>query len=104
MARGTRVDATRHARLRGRPAQGPGSADTWRGPRESTRTPEWRHVAVGGWHLEGPQVSGPWLGVWGGNAIAFSRPTFYTRDSLPFLPCGTMFPWKFSFAGHVAEP
>ena len=61
-----------------------------------------RHVVRGGWHLKGPLVSGPWLGVWGSNANAFSRPTFYTRYSLPFLPCGTMFPGKFVFAGHVA--
>ena len=32
----------------------------------------------GGWHLEGPRVSGPWLGVWGGNANVLSRSSFYT--------------------------
>ena len=50
-----------------------------------------RHVA-GGWQLEGPRVSGPWLEYWGGNAIALNRPTLYTDGALFFLPCVTMFP------------
>ena len=40
--------------------------------------------------MEGPRVSGPWLGVWGGNANALPHPTFYTNDSLVFISCGTM--------------
>ena len=32
--------------------------------------------------MEGPRVSGPWLGVWGGNANALPRPSFYTYDFL----------------------
>ena len=52
----------------------------------------------GGWQVKGPWVSGPWLEVWGGNANAFSRPTFYTYLLLNFLPCGTMSPWKITFA------
>ena len=60
MARGTRADVTRHARPRGRAARThvrrkwrTGGADMWRGPRESTQTPGWRHVA-GGLAAEGP--------------------------------------------------
>ena len=34
-----------------------------------------RHMA-GGWHMEGPQVSGPWLGIRGGNANALPHPIF----------------------------
>ena len=56
----------------------------------------------GGWQLEGPWVSGPWLGIWGGNAKALPRSKFYTRESPCFLSCGTMFPRKFTFAGDVA--
>ena len=51
--------------------------------------------------MEGPLVSGPWLGVWGGNANALLRLKFYMRDSLAFIPCGTMFPQNHCFAGDV---
>ena len=44
------------------------------------------------WHLEGLCVSGPWLGVWGSNAIALRRPLLYTQFFRPLSPCGTMFP------------
>ena len=53
--------------------------------------------------MKGPPVSGPWLECWGSNAKALPRSTFYTRDSRLFLPYGTMFPWKFIFAGDVAS-
>ena len=52
--------------------------------------------------MKGPRVSGLWLDSWGGNAKALFRPSLYTRHFPPFLPCGTMFPQKFVFAGHVA--
>ena len=29
-----------------------------------------------GRRMEGPQVSGPWLGIWGGNANVLLRPIF----------------------------
>ena len=53
----------------------------------------------GGWQVKGPRVSGPCLEVWGSNANAFSRPTFYTNLFPNFLPCGTMSLRKISFAG-----
>ena len=43
-----------------------------------------------GQHMEGPRVSGPSLGVWGGSANALPHSTFYTNDSLVFIQCGTM--------------
>ena len=46
---------------------------------------------VRGWQVMGPQVSGPRLDSWGGNANALFRPTFYTYHFLSFSPCGTMF-------------
>ena len=57
----------------------------------------------GGSHLEGPRVSGPWLGVWGGNANALRRPLLYTHLFRLFSPCGTMFLQNSLPAGHVAE-
>ena len=69
--------------------------------RGSTQTPVWGATWKGGWHMEGPLVSGPWLGVWGGNANALLRLKFYMRDSLAFIPCGTMFPQNHCFAGDV---
>ena len=63
VARGTRADATRHARPRGRATRAmqrvggaqvrTSGANAWQGPRESTRMPEWPHVA-GGLEGEGP--------------------------------------------------
>ena len=60
VVRGTRTDAMRHARPRGRATRAhawrrwrTGCADAWLGPRESTRTPGWPHVA-GGLVGEGP--------------------------------------------------
>ena len=50
----------------------------------------------GGWQVEGPRVSEPWLGVWGSNANAFSRPSFYTHSFPFFLLRGTMFPRVFN--------
>ena len=55
----------------------------------------------GGWHLEGPRVSGPCLEYWGGNANALRPSTFYTRRFHLFLPCGTMFLWNLNVAGDV---
>ena len=46
----------------------------------------------GGWHVEGPRVSGPWLDFWGGNAICVNRPLIYRSGNFFHLPCGTMFP------------
>ena len=66
-----------------------------RRPRVSTRVHEGasvgRHVA-GGRQMEGARVSGPWLGIWGGNANALPHPTFYTCRLFYFIPCRTMFP------------
>ena len=63
VARGTRADATWHARPRGRAGEPTrhasdakvrtGGANAWQGPRESTRMPEWCHVA-GGLAFGGP--------------------------------------------------
>ena len=59
MARGTHIDATRHARPRGRAARArawcrwsTGGTNAWQGPRESTQMPGWCHV-VGGLAGEG---------------------------------------------------
>ena len=77
------------------PARGAGGADVWQ---EATRTVHvgarvGRHVAAGGgWHVEGPRVSGPWLDFWGGNAICVNRPLIYRSGNFFHLPCGTMFP------------
>ena len=72
---------------------GPADVDAWQGPCESTQMPgrgaTWQS---GGWYLKGPRVSGPWLGVWGGNANALCRPLLYTQLFRPLSPCGTMFP------------
>ena len=71
-------------------------------PRGSTRMPvrgaTWQS---GDWHLEGPRVSGPWLGLWGGNANALPCPSLYTHNFFVFILCGTMFPLNHSFAGNV---
>ena len=106
----TRADVARGCdealRPRGRTECGPREAQAvrtrGRRPRGSTWTPmrgaTWQS---GGWHLEGPRVSGPWLGVWGGNANALPRPNSYTHDLFSFIPCGTMSPRKHTFARHV---
>ena len=52
--------------------------------------------------MKGPRISGPWLEYWGGNTNALFCPRLYTCQSSLFLPCGTMFPWKFVFPRHVA--
>ena len=53
--------------------------------------------------MEGPRVSGPWLGVWGGNANALPRPNSYKQVFYFFLiPCETMSPRKLTFAARVA--
>ena len=101
----TRCDAA--LRPRGRAARGPREAQVARTrgmrPRGSTRMPVRGATWLsGGWHLEGPRVSGPWLGVWGGNANALPCPSLYTYNFFVFIPCGTMFPWNHSFAGDVA--
>ena len=45
-------------------------------PHGSTRTPMWGATWQGGRQMEGPRVSGPWLGDSGGNANVLPRPTF----------------------------
>ena len=57
----------------------------------------------GDWHLEGPRVSWPSLGVWGGNANALGRPLLYTHLFRLFPLCGTIFPRSSLCAGHVVE-
>ena len=96
MARGTCVDATRHARPRGRAAQAhaahkwcTGGAVAWQGytsPRGRPSGTTWRD----GWQVKGPRVSRHLLDSWGGNANALRRPRLYTCDFPIFLPCGTM--------------
>ena len=71
-------------RPRGRAAGGPREAQEahrartrGRRPRVSTRstgTPVRAPRGEIGLRLEGPRVSGPWLGIRGGNAIALNRP------------------------------
>ena len=52
--------------------------------------------------MKGPQVSGPWLGVCGGNANALPHPNSYSHDCHLFCPCGTMFlRIFFYFAGDM---
>ena len=109
MTRGTQDQRGCDVAMRpcGRAAHGPRKAQVTRArgrrPRGSTRMPVRGATWQGGWRVKGPRVSGPWLECWGGNAKALPRSTFYTRDSRLFLPCGTMFPRKFSFAGDVAS-
>ena len=109
MACGTSADATQHARPRGRAARAHAEL-RWRNvawtlgrghasPRGRPSGAMWHE---GGWHLEGPQVSGPKLVVWGGNANALNRPFFYSCHFPLFLRCGTMFPRGFFSARHVA--
>ena len=69
-------------RPRGRAAGGPRKAqvahrERTRGRRRrvSTRTPVWGATWQVGRQMEGPRVSGPRLGNWGGNANALLRPT-----------------------------
>ena len=77
--------------------RGAGGADSWQeATAVHTNAHEGRHV-VGGWHLEVPRVSGPWLGVWGGNTNALPHPNSYTHDFHLFCPCGTMFLQIFLF-------
>ena len=52
--------------------------------------------------MMGPQVNGPKLDSWGGNANALFRPNFYTYYFPLFSPCGTMFPLNFCFACDMA--
>ena len=52
--------------------------------------------------MKGPRDSGPWLGVWGGNANALPRPNPYTRSFFFFILCGTTSPRKLTFAERVA--
>ena len=97
-------------RPRGRVAHGPREGQVARGWRRHMAgghaSPRERQCGAprdeGGWQVKGPRVSGPSLGVWGGNANALSRPSFYTYVFPFFIPCGTMFPRNLSFAGDVA--
>ena len=61
VVRGTRADATRHARPRGRATRDPrraqmalGGTDTWQGPHESTRTPKGAPHGESGLAVGGP--------------------------------------------------
>ena len=72
-------------RQRGRAAGGPREAHVahrartrGRRPRLSMQTPVWGATWQGGRLMEGPRLSGPWLGDWGGNANALPRPIIYT--------------------------
>ena len=99
LACGTRADAMWHTRPCGRAAQAhvaqrwlTGGVNRWQGytsPRGCPGGTTWRL----GWQVKGPQVSGPSLDSWGGNANALRCPRLYTRDFSIFLPCGTLFPW-----------
>ena len=80
-----RLGGTKEARMRGR------------GHASPCGRPRGRHVARGGWHLKGPRVSGPWLGVWGGNANALYRPTYYTHTFLFFSSVCDYVPASFIF-------
>ena len=77
----TRTRGRGHASQRGRP-----SGATWQGD----------------WQVKSPRVSGPWWVYWGANARVLFRPTSYTHRFFLFPPCGTMFPWSLTLAGHVA--
>ena len=69
-------------RPRGRAAGGPREVQEahrartrGRRPHGSTRTPVRAPCGEIGLRLEGPRVSGPWLGIGGGNANALPHPT-----------------------------
>ena len=67
----------------------------------STWAPVWGTTwQAGKWRAHGN--SGPWLYVWGGNAISVYRPLIYRHICSFFLPCGTMFPHGLTCAGRVA--
>ena len=93
-----RCDAAHKATWQGRadPREAQVAHRAWtrgRQPRGSTRVHVDAHVGrhvAGGRHLEGPRVSGLWLGVWGGNANVLPRPNSYRRDFFSFIPCETM--------------
>ena len=61
VARRTRTDVMRHARPRGRACEAQAVRRWKEAMRVHVDTREGRHVARGGWQLEGPRVSGPWL-------------------------------------------
>ena len=73
-----------------------GHAITW-----STWAPVWGATwQAGKWRAHGN--SGPWLYVWGGNALSVYRPLIYRSESSFFVLCGTMFPHSLTYAGRVA--
>ena len=103
VARGTRVDAMQHAVPHGRAVRAH-VRHRWRTGRGHVAWDMRVHADARvaprgrwGWQVKGPRVSGHWLEVWGGNANAFSRPTFYTSLLPNFLPCGTMSLRKITF-------
>ena len=53
-------------------------------------TPRGMRGGGGGWHVEDPRVSGPWLNSWDSNARTLFHPTLYTPQAPRFSPCGTM--------------
>ena len=97
MARGTRTDAMRHARPRGRTAQAHAAprwrvadADAWQGHADPCGCPGGATWRVGGCRVKGPWVSGPSYDYWCGNANALRPSRFYTHLFPSFLSCGTM--------------
>ena len=74
-----RCDVARKAMWQSRacPREAQGARRRGRRPRGRVHVDarEGRHWQVG-WQMEGTRVSGPWLGIWGGNANALPRPAF----------------------------
>ena len=79
VARGTCADARRNSRPRDRAARAhaaQGGADADRGHASARERPGGATWREGGWQVEGPWVSGPWLVIWGGNTNALYHPSF----------------------------
>ena len=103
VARGTRVDATRHAGPCGRASRAhvarrwcTSGADMWQGHTSPLGCPggtTWRE----GWQVKGSQVSRPWLDSWGGKTIALNRPSFYTHAYSFFSSVWDYVPVSFNF-------
>ena len=96
VARGTRADATWHARPRGRaawahaePRWREGGADSWHGPRKSTQTPGWHHVASEGasrWRAHG--LVGPGWSIGAVTQMRYFAPAYILTFSSLFLRVG----------------
>ena len=101
--RGTRTDATWHARPRGSAARP--HTRRWLGhvarPRESTRTPGWRHAAVWEaceWWAHGSV--GPCNSIGAVTQRRYFAPSFILVYPFIFLRVG-LCPLNLKFAGHV---